>query len=494
MNKIINKIKEKDDIIIFFVIFCISIGVTLNMSILAIDEIWNFQSVYKLYNGYEIYKEFNVIDTPLFFWCTELIFRIFGANLVIFRISHCVFMAIYFLLSYKLLKKLGISKPISLFVTLGFITLGFSEIISFPLLRTGGNYNQMAMLIAILGMYFLTSKRFHKNFILQAIISVLTFLAKQTIGIYYIIANILYLLVSDNSKEEKIKKGIQYFAFMALGLILFLLILLLNNNIYAFFDYAFGSISEFADKNTAFEIRSLAYLVGIIGINIVTNIFILKKKCFSKQQEETIKRLLIFSIIFAFMAYPIVNEFHVMLAIYFSVINLVYSIYYLFKDFEKNINKILKVINLICIIGLITFSGYHLLEWKNTIESESYPYSWKNPFFGGVITQEEYEKHQTVIQYIENNEKNVIVLSEKAALYMVPLKRNNGDFDLPLKGNLGSQGEDGLIEKIKQMKNTQFLIYSGSEKVIYQEVEKAKEYIKNTMECIGKIDDFDIYE
>ena len=194
------------------------------------------------------------------------------------------------------------------------------------------------------------------------------------------------------------------------------------------------------------------------------------------------------------MAYPIVNAFHVILAIYFSVINLVYIIYYLVKDFKDNISKILKVVNLICVIGGIAFSGYHLLEWKNTIQSESYPYSWKDPFFGGVITQEEYEKNQAVIQYIESNDKNVIVLSEKAALYMVPLKRNNGDFDLPFKGNLGSQGEDGLIEKIKHMENTQFLIYNGEEKVVYQEVEKTKEYIKNTMECIGKIDEFDIYE
>ena len=88
MNKIISKVKEKDDIIIFFVIFCISIGVTLNMSVLSVDEVWNFQSAYKLYNGYEIYKEFNVIVTPLFFWCTELIFRIFGANLAVFRKAY----------------------------------------------------------------------------------------------------------------------------------------------------------------------------------------------------------------------------------------------------------------------------------------------------------------------------------------------------------------------------------------------------------------------
>lgn len=494
MKEIISKIKEKDDIIIFLMVLCISVGITLNMSIVATDEIWNLQSIYKMYNGYEIYKEFNVIITPLFFWCAEFIFHLFGANLVIFRLSHCVLMTIYYLLIYELLKKLEIPKSISLLVNLGFISLGFTGLISFPLIRTGFNYNQMAMLFVILGIYLLTNKRFQKNYILQAILTVLAFLTKQTVGIYYIIANIIYLIVSNNSKEEKIKKGIQYIIFIILGIFLFLLILFCNDILYNFFDYTFGGILEFADKNVAFEFKSLAYLVAITILNIVTSVLVIKKKCFTNEQEENIKRLLIFSIVFAFVAYPIFNQFHVILVMSFSVINLVYIIYNLFKDFKEKICKIAIVINCICIIGLIAYSGYNLLEWKNTIESEEYPYSWEEPFFGGIITKEEYEKNETVIQYIKENEKNVIILSDKAALYMVPLKRNNGDFDLPLKGNFGSQGEDGLIEKINNMENTQFLIYNGDEERVYQEVEKSIEYVKNTMEYVGKIDYFDIYE
>ena len=494
MKEIISKIKEKDDIIIFLMVLCISVGITLNMSIVATDEIWNLQSIYKMYNGYEIYKEFNVIITPLFFWCAEFIFHLFGANLVIFRLSHCVLMTIYYLLIYKLLKKLEIPKSISLLVNLGFISLGFTGLISFPLIRTGFNYNQMAMLFVILGIYLLTNKRFQKNYILQAILTVLAFLTKQTVGIYYIIANIIYLIVSNNSKEEKIKKGIQYIIFIILGIFLFLLILFCNDILYNFFDYTFGGILEFADKNVAFEFKSLAYLVAITILNIVASVLVIKKKCFTNEQEENIKRLLIFSIVFAFVAYPIFNQFHVILVMSFSVINLVYIIYNLFKDFKEKICKIAIVINCICIIGLIAYSGYNLLEWKNTIESEEYPYSWEDPFFGGIITKEEYEKNETVIQYIKENEKNVIILSDKAALYMVPLKRNNGDFDLPLKGNFGSRGEDGLIEKINNMENTQFLIYNGDEERVYQEVEKSIEYVKNTMEYVGKIDCFDIYE
>ena len=76
----------------------------------------------------------------------------------------------------------------------------------------------------------------------------------------------------------------------------------------------------------------------------------------------------------------------------------------------------------------------------------------------------------------------------------IPLKRNNGDFDLLFKGNFGFEGENGLIEKIKKMENTQFLISNNEEEDIYQESKKVKEYIKNNKQQVGEIGDFYIYE
>ena len=77
---------------------------------------------------------------------------------------------------------------------------------------------------------------------------------------------------------------------------------------------------------------------------------------------------------------------------------------------------------------------------------------------------------------------------------MIPLERNNGDFDLPFKGNLGIEGEDGLIEKVDNMQNVQFLIYKNKDEKCYQESEKVKEYVKNTKKYVGEIAGFEIYE
>ena len=75
---------------------------------------------------------------------------------------------------------------------------------------------------------------------------------------------------------------------------------------------------------------------------------------------------------------------------------------------------------------------------------------------------------------------------------MMPLKMNNGFMDEPLLGNLGKNGEDGLIIKIKELKNTIILIRNNIK--VWQESVKANEYIKNNFEYIGDIKDYLIYE
>ena len=36
------------------------------------DELWNFQNIYKMINGYTIYNDSNVIITPIFFYLNHV--------------------------------------------------------------------------------------------------------------------------------------------------------------------------------------------------------------------------------------------------------------------------------------------------------------------------------------------------------------------------------------------------------------------------------------
>ena len=62
-----------------------------------------------------------------------------------------------------------------------------------------------------------------------------------------------------------------------------------------------------------------------------------------------------------------------------------------------------------------------------------------------------------------------------------------------LSGNLGQEGEDGMIDKIKDNKNIEILIDIDDENRCYQESEKAIDYIKENMKNKGTIENFEIY-
>lgn len=489
MKNIINQIKRKDNIVVFILFFLISLGIGLNIYLEASDEIWNFQNVYKMYNGFKIYEEINVIITPFFFWVSEAIFHILGANLCVFRLSNCVMMAILFLYTYKIFKKLNLPKPLSLLAVFFIILQQF-----FLLIRICFNYNTMALLFFVIGVYYLINEKTKNNVFIQAIITILIILTKQNTGIYYLLGNIIYLCISKNSIKEKVKGVLKYISIILIGGIAFIIYLIVDNNLLNFLNYTFGGVLEFANENLIFDISGIAFMISVMAINIIVSIFFIIKNHVSNKEKENIKILLIFSIMLSILCYPIFNWTHIIIGTYLIIINIVYILYLLLKDFEKGIRKIAKITDMIIIIAMIVFSGFNMYTWVYMLTSEDYPYSWEDPFFGGMMGKEEYEENEKVIKYIEENEKNVVVLSNRAALYMIPLKRNNGDFDLPFKGNLGIKGEDGLIEKVNNMKNVQFLIYKNEDKSIYQESEKVKEYVKNTKKYVNNIEGFEIYE
>ena len=127
LKKLYLKITEKDNIIVFFIIFLSIIGISLNVNIEVSDELWNFQNVYKLFNGFEIYKDANIICTPLFFYIGNIIFKILGANFFIFRIYNIIIDVILFFSVYILCKKMKMSKSSSLIATffMLFMAVGF---------------------------------------------------------------------------------------------------------------------------------------------------------------------------------------------------------------------------------------------------------------------------------------------------------------------------------------------------------------------------------
>ena len=300
-------------------------------------------------------------------------------------------------------------------------------------------------------------------------------------------------------------------------LLAFLAYLYTQNNLFNFIDYAILGIGEFGSKNWATEgnIFSLLLFLLLPIMTLVSSVIIIKtiksktngKKLEIKEKlneenklkikETTNKMLSIFA--FSICAYiiviPILNVYHVYLASILMIINLMYIIDFLVKPIieENSIKNIINTIILCIIILLFAYSAKDMWNYAHLINY----IPQDSPFYGAIIDPKMRETIEEVGDYVQNNDKDTIVLSTYAPLISLYLNDlDNGDYDLPLRGNLGSKGEKGLIEQIKELSNTQILILHeiDEEKEIYQFVYDVADYIKQNYTYVGQVNKFDIYE
>lgn len=444
------------------------------------DEIINFQSLIKMLNGYTIYKDFNVIVTPIFFVLGELFLEIFGKNILIFRIYNVLIFIFLFISIYLTLRKLKISKEFSIFTVLLLLTILSSFI------KVGANYNVLAIAFYILGSIIYKREKSFKNIILQGTFMFIVFFTKQNIGVYYIVAIAFLNMLSKDGILENLKQTAKELLVFFILLLASSLVMSLKGNFIEFIDYVFLGMGDFASKNFAIaegtEILILIYFLSSALIYFLYISFIKKKKLTT--QEE--KNLVIFSFFLNLTAFPILNMYHTSFAI---ILNLVMLIVILNKEIKVN-SKILSYINIVVLIcmNIYGISGVFKLERDSLIVDKI------SNYFGGFMEQKLQEKIELVDNYIleeGKKENRVVIISEKAALYMIPLNINNGDFDLAFVGNLGKNGESKLIEKVKNSENTKYLI----DKNIYWQISlNLRNYIITNLEKTGDIGGFEIYE
>lgn len=479
-------IKYDNGIVFLFILFSV-IGISLNLTIVSTDEIWNFQNLMKMVNGYQIYQDANVIVTPLFFFIGLFLFQLLGANLLIFRCYHILILTGIFFMTYLIGKKIKINRIIILLLICLFIVYS-----KFLLVRASANYNLLVFFFVLVGLFLFLRSREHSR--IQGMIGFIIFLTKQNVGVFYTLGFCFYQLISKKSKRHKFKAIINYSIIFGILGALFTLFFAKKGLLSDFLNYTFLGIGEFAAENRIIGINMLTITTALLVSYMTMVYFIQKKKIVNEQIEDNIRKLTSFAIPMLFIQVPIINEFHFILSIYLLVISLFYLLNeVLFSYLWVNIRKIGIVILTTFAIFIVIVSGYNLVDWTNYISSPTYPYQYEDPFFGGVIREEIYDEIEEVTDFIQNTKGNVIVLSEKAALYMIPLRRSNGFFDLPFLGNMGKEGERVAINKILELKDTKILILKDEKEIHQQESEKIIQFVKENLEYQGEIRGFLIY-
>lgn len=479
-------VEKHDEIFVTILIFIMSLGYSLYIKTLAGDELWNFQNVYKIYNGYKIYVDANVITTPIFHCIGALVFKIFGANFFVFRMYGLAMHTIFFVGIYKLFKCLKINKKNAFFLLIIFFALQYDLVIS------SANYNSFAIMLLVFAVLVVINKENIKHYVLiESILITLIFLTKQNIGVFYLIGLILYTILN----KEELKNTIKIIGITGIFGILFVLILYFNNILEGFISYAILGIKEF-DKENKFVDLFMIFAIIVTTLNGLLLIYINSNDKFKKKEErKIINNIACFAYPLLGMTYPIFNISHIKFALSIQYVLLLYILYLLVKGSKIEKNKIKKYIIFILeifIIGYYSISSItYTIKYFRKISNDEYKYN--KPYFGTIFKDETKEKIKDINEYMQSCDKEVVCITTDAGLYMIPLKQNNKEFDMLLLGNLGKNGENGVIEKLKGFKGRKILLMN-KEKNSWQESDKIIEFVKNNFTKIGEIEDILIYE
>ncbi len=453
------------------------------------DETWNFQSIFKMYQGGILYQDNNVIHTPLFFVLGNWVFQLFDANFLVFRIYGTIIFFLKYVFLFLILRKLDVKKSL----TILYITFWF--MLDTDNIGSGANYNQLALLICLIGILWYVT-HYHKKFyhLGQGLLIFLVFFTKQNIGFYYAFGIVLFEILEHGFDTKFFINQLVKLASFLPCILISAIIMYVKGNLFGFINLCFGSLLEFGSTNHTFNPTTLEAIAVMLFVTVF-GVFIIVKSNASKIEKDHMKFLLCLATCLSFTMLPLINPYHTIMALSFYYLLFVYMLDCLLPQdiLSPKIQK--NVLPLICFfiffaifaeIGHIYFYNY-----KNLKHFEA-----SHPFYNAPIADKNLTQIQNMTNYISNKRKtgtDVIILAYDAASYMVPLQINNCEFDLLLSGNLGYRGIENTIQKISQMQNTEFLIFTNEEDCFYQEPKQIREYVIQNLEKTGEFLNYSIY-
>ncbi len=488
MNKLKTFITKHDNLFVFLLFLVISSGFIFINEILGYDSLWVFGNLFKLSHGLEIYEEVNIVTFPLFYELFQLLLSLFNNYLGFLLLNYLVIPPLYFMI-YQVFKACNVRKKFALLFTL-IIWIITHEISSF-----GPSYNTFSLLLYIAGLFLYLKKKDSKfSFIIQGIFAFLILMCNQKFGAAYIGSLLLIHLFSVKSEKKSIVSLLKTYLVTSFLCGLFVLILFLTNKLNSFIDLTISGLGSFT-QNFGINAMSITYLVGIFAFAIFSCICIKKKY----NNYKNIKPLLCFSIPLLLITYPIFNAYHFLL--YFTVFSILVA-YVLYNLFEKIlnhriVNKIINILTIIAVTSLIIFSVVIFINWNSK--------RIKTPgdiFYGAVIVEYFQEPIKETTQYIETlkeqgkNYRIVSVHSMFYTLYDIP-EKNNGYFDMPLKGNFGKEDWHKLINMLDQDPEETYIIIDAKvngDFLIYQFSREVYDYINEHYTYVQEIGCYSVYK
>ena len=293
-------------------------------------------------------------------------------------------------------------------------------------------------------------------------------------------------------------------------LIILFLYLIISGAFRDFINYAILGISTFSNKipylnlfnNKKIEIKILSILMPISIILMIIILLITKVLRKDNEKINNLLTILVYSVSIIIVMYPISDEIHFLIGSFISIVGLAYMLSLLYQNIYVQINysrkyKLYKIVSLIIWILIFTLISvksinnlYAYIKTEKNIDIQHF----KNVEVGDGLKQRINDIDDYILK-MEKEGKKVYILDAEAAIYMIPIDKYNKDYDMFLKGNIGKDGEEGQIKKIKQKdESTLYLIRKENMKSNWQTPMNVVKYIRDNLVRIGEISIYEIYK
>lgn len=484
--------------LVFVFIFIVCFSNIFTKTIGNLDEIWNYNFARNIADGLVPYKDFNMIVMPGLFMLCAFILNVFGNQLIVMRFLAVLLMSFIFFISYKILEKIA-KKEIAIFALIGAIVM-FRDILCI-------DYNYAILLMALILLYLelknCKNDILKYNFKLDLLLGLLAGVAilfKQTTGIAISMACVGYKILAIRKKED-IKEFIKIAGTRLFGVVipvsLFIIYLFYNNITDDFIDYTILGLKTFSNKISYTKIIE-QYL--IFGVSVPVTLLIMFIMLFFKNTRREIYPLFAYSISSFIVTFPICDKIHFVIGSFITFLSMIYLVYIIFiKDNIKSVRKNIKVIlygtisflsMLLCLI-IVCMSIKDINENYIKVDKET-----KLEHFIGIpenkgLNDRIFEIDNFILEQ-EQIGKKVYILDAEAAIYNIPLNIYNKDYDMFNKGNLGSKGEQGIIERIISEGDCVYLLKKDN--INWQNPNEVRKYIIENLNFKGEISIFWIFE
>lgn len=503
---------SKDFILFIFIAVMVFSIIAIN-PISNLDEIWNYNTARAIAQNLIPYKDISMITTPLLPMITALFLKLIANEVIVSRVLASVLWGGVLFSIFKILKLL-IKEENTCLIIIALLGLLFRDCYCI-------DYNILSLMFSLIILYIelknIDKPHFENNKtdFLIGILAGLTVCTKQSIGAILAIIVVGYKIIFVQNKKEFIeylKTAFKRIIGILIPMILVLIYLIVTNSLQDFINYAVLGISTFSNKipyaklmnNDKKEIQILSRIMPFILLAMAVLTIVLqnkKKKENIGNIDNKILTMLIYSLSTIIIMYPISDEIHFLIAGTITFIGLAYILYLLGITIYNKINlqskkKIYKITSLMISIIAIAFIAVrgieNITEYTKQEKNETIEH-YKNIQISEYL-QERINEIDIFILEQEKENKKVYILDAEAAIYMIPINNYNKDYDMFLKGNIGKDGQEGQIQKIKQKETNEIiLIRKRNLQSNWQTPTEVVNYVRENLEFMGEVSIYEVY-